>query len=132
MKCTTLYTPGLWKHKRRPVQFTLIVDDFGVKYEGKEHVDHLLKALRKYYSKIIEDWKESLHADITLSWNYTERWLYVSMPGNVQKLRQRFWHKMPRKPEFSSFKAAPKVYGATAQNSRMIEELPLLDEKLSK
>ena len=24
--------PGLWKHKWRPIQFTLVVDDFGVKY----------------------------------------------------------------------------------------------------
>ena len=32
------HTPGLWKHKTRPIQFTLVVDDFGVKYVGKEHV----------------------------------------------------------------------------------------------
>jgi len=25
------HTPGLWKHKTRPVQFSLVVDDFGVK-----------------------------------------------------------------------------------------------------
>ena len=29
------HTPGLWKHKRRPIQLSLIVDDFGVKYVGK-------------------------------------------------------------------------------------------------
>ena len=29
------HTPGLWKHKRRPIQFFLIVDDFWVKYVGK-------------------------------------------------------------------------------------------------
>ena len=26
------YTPGLWTHKWRPICFTLVVDDFGVKY----------------------------------------------------------------------------------------------------
>ena len=26
--------PGLWKQEWRPVQFTLVVDDFGVKYVG--------------------------------------------------------------------------------------------------
>jgi hypothetical protein len=26
------HTPGLWKHASRPVQFTLVVDDFGIKY----------------------------------------------------------------------------------------------------
>ena len=27
-------TPGLWKHKIRPISFTLVVDNFGVKYVG--------------------------------------------------------------------------------------------------
>ena len=29
------HTPGLWRQVTRPVQFTLYVDDFGVKYIGK-------------------------------------------------------------------------------------------------
>ena len=33
--------PGLWKHDTRPIQFTLVVDDFGVKYVGEEHAQHL-------------------------------------------------------------------------------------------
>ena len=41
------HTPGLWRHVTRPVQFTLVVDDFGVKYVGKEHAVHLIKAIKK-------------------------------------------------------------------------------------
>jgi hypothetical protein len=33
--------PGLWMHDTRPIQFTLVVDNFGVKYVGEEHVHHL-------------------------------------------------------------------------------------------
>ena len=33
-------TPGLWKHDTRPISFTLVVDDLGVKYVGKENVQH--------------------------------------------------------------------------------------------
>ena len=33
--------PGLWTHKTRPIIFTLVVDDFVVKYVGKEHREHL-------------------------------------------------------------------------------------------
>jgi hypothetical protein len=33
-KCNN--TPGLWKYKTRPISFTLVVDDFGVKFVGKE------------------------------------------------------------------------------------------------
>ena len=29
------HTPGLWKHVSRPISFTLVVDDFGIKHEGK-------------------------------------------------------------------------------------------------
>ena len=29
------HTPGLWRHKWRPVIFSLVLDDFGVKYIGK-------------------------------------------------------------------------------------------------
>ena len=30
--------PGLWKHDTRTIQFTLVVDNFGVEYVGNEHV----------------------------------------------------------------------------------------------
>ena len=29
--------PGFWTHKWQPIQFSLVVDDFGVEYQGKEH-----------------------------------------------------------------------------------------------
>ena len=39
-------TPGLWRHKWRPIQFFLVVDDFGVEYVGKQHADHLATILK--------------------------------------------------------------------------------------
>ena len=36
-------TPGLWRHRCRPIQFVLIVDDFGVEYVRKKDADHLEK-----------------------------------------------------------------------------------------
>jgi hypothetical protein len=47
--------PGLWKLDTRPIQFTLVVDDFGVKYVGKEHAQHLKNALKEHY-KLTCDW----------------------------------------------------------------------------
>jgi hypothetical protein len=32
-----LHTPGLWLHKTGAISFTLVVDDFPVKYMGKRH-----------------------------------------------------------------------------------------------
>jgi hypothetical protein len=43
-------TPGLWRHVTRPIQFTFVVDDFGVKYVGKEHAQHLIDALETDYT----------------------------------------------------------------------------------
>jgi hypothetical protein len=44
------FTPGIWRHVTRPIQFTLVVDDFGVKYKGKEHAQHLIDALETDYT----------------------------------------------------------------------------------
>ena len=35
-------TPGLWKHSMCPILFTLVMENFGVKYvsKGKEHINH--------------------------------------------------------------------------------------------
>ena len=37
--------PGLWTHSWRPIKFTLCIDDFGVKYVGKQHASHLIAIL---------------------------------------------------------------------------------------
>ena len=51
-------TPGFWTHDWRPICFSLIVNDFGVKYVGREHAEHLLGVLRKNY-EVTDDWTES-------------------------------------------------------------------------
>jgi hypothetical protein len=48
-------TPSLWTHGTRPIDFSLVVDDFGVKYIGKEHALHLLQAWCTLYT-VTEDW----------------------------------------------------------------------------
>ena len=47
-------TPGLWRHQTRPLQFSIVVDDFEIKYERQEDITHLLDALKTIY-KISED-----------------------------------------------------------------------------
>ena len=48
-------TPFLWKNGTRPASFTLVVDNFGVKYKGKHHVQHLMDALQSKHT-ITVDW----------------------------------------------------------------------------
>ena len=122
------HTPGLWKHRCHPIQFFPIVDDFGVKYVGKEHIDYLIASLRKDCSRITVDWKDELYAGIHLKWNYEERWLDASMNGYVRKLRQSFSHKMPQKTQHSSYRAPKKVYGAVAQDTIVPDDSAKLNE----
>ena len=70
------HTPGLWKHTTHPVQFTLVVDGFGVKYVGKQYADHLLNALQETH-EVSTDWHGSLYCGITLEWNYAEHYLDI-------------------------------------------------------
>jgi hypothetical protein len=43
-------TPGLWYHETRTIMFTLMVDDFEVKYDNKSDVDHLMESLKTNYA----------------------------------------------------------------------------------
>ena len=75
------HTPGLWTHRWRPIAFTLIVDDFGVKYTGREHAEHLIAALKEDYT-VSEDWEGKIYCGINLEWNYREKYVDISMPGS--------------------------------------------------
>jgi hypothetical protein len=75
-------THGLWRHETRAVAFTLVVDDFGVKYVGKENSDHLLHALKQHY-EVTEDWEGKLYCGISLKWDYKKKTVDLSMPGYI-------------------------------------------------
>ena len=42
-------TLGYWNHDWRQISFLLVIVNFGVKYVGKEHANHRLSVLRKFY-----------------------------------------------------------------------------------
>ena len=52
----TPHTPGLWKHHTKPIQFALVVDDFGIKYENKQDAQDLINALERNYEAVSVDW----------------------------------------------------------------------------
>ena len=71
-------TPGFLMHNWRPVSFSLCVDDFGVKYVGKEHADHLMVLLSKIY-KNSNDWEGKGYLGLDLDWDYEKREVHLSM-----------------------------------------------------
>ena len=108
-------TPGLWRHIWRPIQFTLVVDDFGVKYVGKEHAQHLCHALHANYDIAI-DWTGDLYCGIKLSWDYTNRTVDLSMPVYIKRVLQKYKHLPPSRPQHCPYQPQPKKYGKEAQD----------------
>jgi hypothetical protein len=81
-KCTN--TPGLWKHKTRTISSTLVVNVFGIKYVGKEHMDHLILCIKQKY-ELTKDWTGDLYCGVKLDWDYDVQTLDILMPGEYQK-----------------------------------------------
>jgi hypothetical protein len=71
-------------HKWQPISFTLVVDDFGVKYTNKDDVTHLLDVLQKEY-KVDTDWEGTKYLGLTLNWDFKNRRVHLSMPGYIKK-----------------------------------------------
>jgi hypothetical protein len=65
----TTHTHGLWTHDTRPISFPLVVDDFGVKYVGREHAEHLMACIKKKYN-VSSDWNGTAYCGLTLDWDY--------------------------------------------------------------
>jgi hypothetical protein len=110
----TPHTPGLYRHHTRPISFSLVVDDFGVKYVGREHAEHLIDTLRSLYT-VTEDWTGTLYLGMTLHWDYEARTVDCSMPGYVQKALTRFQHPAPTRPQHSPHAWTPPSYGIAVQ-----------------
>eukprot|EP00957_Ditylum_brightwellii_P056465 4280288-Ditylum_brightwellii.AAC.2 len=73
------HTPCHWKHEWGPVQFSLVVDDFGIKYADKEHVHYLLPMLHHWY-EVAEDWSGERCCVLTIEQNYEKGHVDFSMP----------------------------------------------------
>ena len=102
----------------RPIVFSLVVDDFGIKFVGKEHAKHLLEVLKQWY-KVTTDWEGTKYVGITLKWDYNKRTLETSVPGYVKEALHQLQHPMPTKPVHAPAKAKPIKYGAKIQTSKV-------------
>ena len=101
-----MYTPGLWLHEWRPIQLSLVVDDFGVKHVGEENAKHLVNALVENY-EISQDWDGKKYCGLTLGWENKARKVHVSMPEYVQDTFQQFKHHPPQKKQDQPYPHTP-------------------------
>ena len=118
---------GLWKHRWRSVQFTLVVDDFRVKYVGKEHAQHLVDAICGHYD-IEAVWEGDKYIGIKLDWDYVRRQVHLSMPGYIAKAFLQLHQPQPRKRQDTPHPHMPVVYGTKQQFATAPDGSPFLEK----
>ena len=119
-------TPGYWWHRWRPISFVLIVDDFGIKYVGKQHAEHLLTALCQYY-KVTMDWTGSKFAGIDFTWNYQARTIRLTMNGYIAEVILKYNHLCTNKPQHAPHSCRAITYGVKEQLVPEADTSPPLD-----
>jgi hypothetical protein len=90
------------------------VDDFGVKYVGCEHAEHLMACIQKNYN-ISSDWNGRAYCGLTLDWDYKNRTVDLSMPGYIKTSLHKYQHAATARPEHAPHTWHPPIYGAKTQ-----------------
>lgn len=121
----TPHTPGLWRHQYRPITFSLVVDDFGIKYINVCDAEHLLHAIQQEYI-VTTNWSGSVYCGLHLAWNYPARKVTISMPGYIRNALKKFKHSQPAKPEHSPHTCTKPAYGTTVQAPIPDDDSPTL------
>jgi hypothetical protein len=122
------HTPSFWYHKSQPITFTLVVDDFGVKYVGKDNVNHLITSMKKDYT-LTKDWLRDQFCGIQLDWDYNKWTVDISMPRNVKKKLQEYGHIMKSWIQMCPYSPEPKKIGTEAQAPLPPDKSPKLNGK---
>jgi hypothetical protein len=109
---TITTTTCLFRHENNGIAFTLVVDDFGVKFKNKEAAQHLIDCLKLRYPITI-NWNATKYLGMTLRFDKVHRFVGLSIPGYIDKLLQRF--PAPGRGANSPAIYTPPHYGSKIQ-----------------
>jgi hypothetical protein len=126
------HTHGLWRHDTKPIQFALVVDDFGIEYEERKDAKELVQILKDHYKAVSEDWEGTLFCGITLAWDYENKTVNRSMPGYMAKVLLKFQHPQPKHPEHQPAKHNPPQYEAKVQMTEPKDNPPCSTPRASR
>jgi hypothetical protein len=121
----------LWRHSASDLAFTLVVNDFGVKYTNPQDAKNLMTTLNELY-KVSEDWEGARYCGLTLTWDYAKRTCDISMPGYIERALQRFSHPAPNRAQHSPHVWQKPSFGAKIQYTPDPDNSPALDAKDTK
>ena len=108
------HVPCLFLHKERGTAFTLIVDDFFVKFKFQDDADHLITTLQNAGYIIKVDMTAKKYIGVTIERDRLAQTITLSMPGYIAKLLQRFQHRVLTQAKSPSIYIPPK-YGSHVQ-----------------
>jgi hypothetical protein len=91
-----------------------VVDDFGIKYIGRENAEHLLISIKKNYD-ISSDWTGNAYCGLEIDWDYANGTVYLYMSGYVKVALHKYQHPAPTRVEHAPHKWNIPVYGAKTQ-----------------
>jgi Reverse transcriptase (RNA-dependent DNA polymerase) len=106
-------TACLFAHTTNGTVFTLVVDDFGVKYTTRAGADHLIATLQLLY-QIKTNWTGTSYIGFNIAFDTTRQTVTLSMPGYIAKVLKRF--NIPATASAASPAVyTPPSYGAPLQ-----------------
>jgi hypothetical protein len=118
--------PCLFSHVSNGIQFTLIVDDLGIKHiEGSGALEHLKDALElKWPTKL--DRSGAKYVGLRLDWHYNAKvpHFYIDMPTTVPDAIKRFCPNGPPRKQKSPIKYVPPAYGAQSDLGATVDTSP--------
>jgi hypothetical protein len=102
----------LFRHRTRNIDFTLVVDDFGIQYTLDEDLDHLIHCLEELYEiKIERTGNRFLGFDI--DYDMSARTITMSYPGYLATLLASVCPNGVKGYDSPSIYTAP-IFGSTA------------------
>ena len=125
-------SPCLFTHNTRPIAFTLVVDDFGVKVVGEENKIHLINCLKEKYEITVNE-KGDKYLGINLKWHTDidgTRCVELSMPNYIKNAIERFQVPVDKRTESAMIYLPPR-YGAKGPQMAPVE-LPAISPERRK
>jgi hypothetical protein len=120
--------PGFWKHTTKPIQFVLVVDDFGIKHFKQEDLDHLIRSLEKQYDVAVDLGRKEF-VKIELDWDYENKRVHLSMAPYLQKALRQFDNLVPTHHHDSPYPHIEPKYGVKQQYAKYDTSAPVRNDE---
>ena len=120
--------PCLFENPVNKLSFTLLTDDFGIKYTDMAHVDALKDCLTRAGYTFTFDPDGAVYNGMRLQFNYIENKVTLDMPNVIPSALARFCPNGPPRPSRSPSYYSGFTPGKSSHLPTTEDESPLLDD----